>query len=144
MSRDLQNLISAESGIKATRDLGKYLGMPILQKRLNKDTFGEILEKVSTRLSGWKGRVLSLAGRITLTKTVLSSLPVHSMSTIMLPKSILSSLDKAARTFVWGSTMDKKKQHLVAWEKVCLPKGEGGLGIRSAKVMNKALVAKIG
>ncbi|KAG7564109.1 Ribonuclease H domain [Arabidopsis suecica] len=108
--RDLIKLISDESGIQATRELGKYLGMPILQKRINKDTYGEVLEKMSTRLSGWKGRFLSMSGRVTLTKAVLSSIPVHSMSTIMLPA----------------------------------PKREGGLGIRSAKNMNKALLAKIG
>lgn len=45
--RDLQKLINDESGIKSTKELGKYLGMPILQKRINKDTFGEILQRVS-------------------------------------------------------------------------------------------------
>ena len=32
--------------------------MPILQKRINKDTFGEVLEKVASRLSGWKKQTL--------------------------------------------------------------------------------------
>lgn len=40
--------------------------------------------------------------------------------------------------------MEKKKQHLLAWKKGCRPKQEGGLGIRTAKVMNKALLAKVG
>ena len=39
--RDLEKLISDESGIKSTKDLGKYLGMPVLQKQINKDTFGK-------------------------------------------------------------------------------------------------------
>lgn len=79
-------MITAESGIGSTRELGKYLGMPILQKRMNKETFGEILERVSARLAGWKSKsLLSLAGRITLTKSVLASIPVHSMSAILLP-----------------------------------------------------------
>ncbi|KAG7578919.1 Reverse transcriptase domain [Arabidopsis thaliana x Arabidopsis arenosa] len=144
VSRDLSKLISDESGIKSTKDLGKYLGMPVLHKRINKDTFGEILERVSSRLSGWKEKTLSFAGRLTLTKAVLCSLPVHSMTTIMLPQSIISRLDKASRDFLWGSTSEKKKQHLVSWKRVCLPKGEGGLGVRSAKTMNKALIAKLG
>lgn len=41
VSRDLEKLTSDESGIKTTRDLGKYLGMPILQKKMNEETFGE-------------------------------------------------------------------------------------------------------
>lgn len=58
---DLERLISVESGIRATCDLGSYLGMPVLQKIINKETFGEILEKMSSRLEGWKGKMLSFA-----------------------------------------------------------------------------------
>ncbi|CAA7024805.1 unnamed protein product [Microthlaspi erraticum] len=52
VSRDLEKLITDESGIQSMRELEKYLGMPILQKRINKDTFGEILGRVSSRLTG--------------------------------------------------------------------------------------------
>lgn len=144
VSRDLEKLISDESGIKATKDLGKYLGMPVLQKRVSKETFGDILEKVSSRLAGWKSHVLSTAGRLTLTKAVLGSIPVHSMTTFLLPKSTLDKLDKISRNFVWGSTPENRKQHLIAWKSVCLPKCEGGLGIRRPVDMNKALLAKAG
>ena len=142
--RDLANLISDESGIKGTKELGKYLGMPVLQKRINKETFGTVIERVSSKLAGWKRRFLSLAGRITLTKSVLSSIPVHTMSSIALPVSTLIQLDKIARSFIWGSGEGIRKQHLVSWEKICKPKREGGLGIRSAKEMNIALLAKLG
>lgn len=144
MSRDLERVISEESGIKSTKDLGKYLGMPVLQKRINKETYGDILEKISTRLAGWKSNTLSFAGRLTLTKAVISSMPVHAMSTIALPKSTLESIDKASRAFLWGSSQEKRRQHLMSRKRVCRPKGKGGLGIRSAKEMNKALLAKIG
>lgn len=142
--RDLANRISEKSGIQSTRELGKYLGMPVLHERINKDTFGEVLEKVASRLLGWKGRFLSLAGRMTLTKAVLSSMPVHTMSTIALPSSTLNGLDKISRSFMWGSDVEKKKQHLVAWDRVCLPKVDGGMGIRAAKPMNQALLGKVG
>ena len=140
----MEKLISNESGIKSTRELGKYLGMPILERWINKDTFGEVLERVALRLAGWKGRSLSFAGRLTLTKSVLSSILIHTMSTLSLPQSTLEGLDKLARAFLWGSSLEKKKMHLVAWDRVCLPKREGGLGIQKSKFMNKALVSKIG
>ena len=91
VSRELGKMISDVSGIASTCDLGKYLGMPVLQKRINKETYGELLEKISSKLSGWRERTLSFAGRLTLTKAVLTAIPVHSMSTIILPKSILTS-----------------------------------------------------
>lgn len=139
VTRERGELISRESGISSTRDLGKYLGMPILQKRINKDTFEEVLEKFASRLSDWKKQTLSLARRVTLTKAVLSSIPVHSMSTICLPISTFEKLDSLSRSFVWGSG-----QHLVAWDKIYRPKTEGGLGIRVSRHMNKALIAKVG
>ncbi|KAG7548150.1 Ribonuclease H domain [Arabidopsis suecica] len=88
--------------------------------------------------------MLSFAGRLTLTKAVLPSIPVHSISSIVLPQSTLIWLDRVSRSFLWGSTMEKKKQHLEAWKRVCLPKKAGGLGIRVAAYMNKALIAKVG
>lgn len=45
---------------------------------------------------------------------------------------------------MWGSTTEKKKQHLISWQKICKPKEDGGLGIRSSEKMNKALIAKVG
>ncbi|KAG7556773.1 Reverse transcriptase domain [Arabidopsis suecica] len=142
--KDLAKQISDESGIKSTKELGKYLGMPILHKRINKDTFSEVIERVTSRLAGWKGRFLSMAGRLTLTKSVLSSIPVHTMSVISLPKSSMDRLDRISRDFLWGSTNEKRKQHLIAWKRICTPKSDGGLGIRAAKDMNKALVSKVG
>ncbi|CAA7024106.1 unnamed protein product [Microthlaspi erraticum] len=144
VSRELEKEISDASGIQSSRDLGKYLGMPVLQKRMNKDTFGETLARVSSRLVGWKSCVLSMAERLTLTKAVLSSIPVHSMSSLMLPQSTLTSLDRISRSFLWGSSPEHRKQHLLSWKAVCLPKKDGGLGIRSSKSMNLALVAKVG
>ncbi|CAA7040260.1 unnamed protein product [Microthlaspi erraticum] len=103
-----------------------------------------VVERVSSKLAGWKGRVLSLAGRITLTKAVLGSVPVHTMSACKLPESTAKALDRVSRDFVWGSTAEKRKQHLIGWERLCQPKAEGGLGIRKSNLMNKALLAKVG
>ncbi|XP_010471448.1 PREDICTED: uncharacterized protein LOC104751234 [Camelina sativa] len=86
----------------------------------------------SFRAEGWKGRLLSFAGRLTLTKAVLSSIHVHSMSTIKLPMSILNQLDGVSRDFLWGRSLEKRKQYLVAWDRVCYQrKTEGLMNARS-------------
>lgn len=66
------------------------------------------------------------------------------MSSCKLSESTLKSLDRVSRDFLWGSTTEKRKQHLLGWEKICLPKTQGGLGIRKTSLMNKALLAKVG
>lgn len=66
------------------------------------------------------------------------------MSAILLPAATWESLDRASRSFVWGTTVEKRKLHLLAWRKLCRSKTEGGLGFRPAREMNKALLAKVG
>lgn len=65
------NELSDAMGFQRMDDLGKYLGVPILHKRVTKHTFGYILDKASQCLSTWKARSLSMAGRGTLVRSVL-------------------------------------------------------------------------
>lgn len=44
--------------------------------------------------------------------------------------------------FFWGGSFDEKKISWVAWNKVLMPKKNGGLGIRSLLSSNQSLLAK--
>lgn len=96
------------------------------------------------KLSGWKAKNLSFVGRTTLIKSVMSTLPVYTMQTNLLPTSIYNQMDKLNRNFLWGDSPDKKKIHLIKWEKVCEPLKEGGLGIHKTRTNNLANLSKIG
>lgn len=63
-----------------------YLGLPLSDKRLNKTVFLPLLRRLNSKLAGWAANFLSLAGRISLTNAVLSSLPVYYMSVFQLPQ----------------------------------------------------------
>ncbi|KAG6535549.1 hypothetical protein ZIOFF_000571 [Zingiber officinale] len=58
----------------------------------------------------------------------------------MLAKSIVQSLDRLCWDFLWHGNTNSKSR-LVAWHDVCLPKKEGGLGLKSLSVWNCAVVA---
>ena len=45
--------------------------------------------------------------------------------------------------FFWNGSNEGDKIYLIAWEKICQPKEEGGSGIRNWQLMNKALGAKL-
>lgn len=77
-----------------------------------------------------------------LIKSVLSSLPIYAMGTIILPTRVVKKLTAIARNFFWGGNHDKKSMAYVAWDKVTTPLSLGGLGLRSLKEMNMALVMK--
>ena len=85
-----------------------------------------------------------MAGRLTLTKAVLSAIPSYAMQGCYLPeRRIHNNLDRISRNFLWGSIEEKRKIHLVGWNKVAKPKDRGGLGFHVAKERNLTLAAKL-
>ena len=76
-------------------------------------------------------------------KSMMSAIPNHVMQGAALPNHLCDKLDKINRNFLWGSTNEKRKMHLVGWEKIIRPKEEGGLGIQPARAKNVALLAKL-
>lgn len=101
--------LSKIMGIGLSGDLGKYLGIPLLHSRASYNHFKPILGKVQLKLSGWKGKMLILAGRSTLIKSVLTALPNYHMQTMLLPKKLLIEVEKASKSFLWGSLENEKK-----------------------------------
>ncbi|GJY59697.1 hypothetical protein Tco_0459589 [Tanacetum coccineum] len=56
------------------------------------------------------------------------------------PTRILLELEQLMRGFLWCQGDMRKGKAKVSWEVVCLPKNEGGLGLRRLKLFNKALM----
>lgn len=65
--------------IRSTPKLDKYLGFPMIHGRMTKGGFEFIVEKMQTRLASWKNKMLNKAGRVTLAKSVLNSIPIYYM-----------------------------------------------------------------
>jgi hypothetical protein len=130
-------------GVSSTPNLGKYLGFPLSPNGRNIRDFDFVVEKVQAKLSSWKAKLLSPASRVILVQSITSAIPAYYMQNVALPIRICSSLDKLNRDFLWGSTDERKKMHMVSWDKVCRPRELGGLGLYSAKARNLALLAKL-
>ncbi|KAL6178884.1 hypothetical protein ACLB2K_050401 [Fragaria x ananassa] len=107
--KTMASSISATCGSPLTSDLGKYLGMRLIQSRVNKHTYDAIFDKVQSRLSSWKSKALNMAGRLTLIQSVTSAIPNYAMQTTKFPVSLCDRLDKLNRNFLWGDVDDKKK-----------------------------------
>lgn len=91
--------ICARCQIPLTADLGKYLGVPLIHKRVSKTTYYHILEKVQDRLAGRKAEQLSMAGRTLLVQS--SAIPVYTMQTTRIPEAINQEIDRRNCGFVW-------------------------------------------
>ncbi|XP_061344062.1 uncharacterized protein LOC133290031 [Gastrolobium bilobum] len=136
--------ISECLGVGVTSDLGKYLRVNLNHKRVSRKSLNYVVERVQCRMSSWSQNVLSLAGRVTLAKSVLETLPAYAMQTIDVPSGTCKEVEKLTRRFIWGSSSTKRKVHLVSWNNICRRKTEGGLGLRDQSLVNKAYAMKIG
>lgn len=98
---------------------------------------------MNKRLASWRAKVLSMAGRATLVKSVLSSVPVYQMQLLKFLDKDCDSIDKLSRSFLWNHGPSDIKIHLVNSELVCRPKEAGGLGIKQAPSPNDSLLMKL-
>ncbi|CAN1177967.1 Putative ribonuclease H protein At1g65750 [Linum perenne] len=126
-----------------TQNLGRYLGVPILHERVTAHTYQEILDRIDKKLTGWKVKTLSLAGRVTFAQSVLAAIPAYAMKTSVLPVNTCEEIDRRIRNFVWGTTAEERKVSLVSWENICLPKEKGGLGLKMARQLNRAYLTML-
>ena len=118
----------------------RYLGVPLITTRLVYNDCAVLVEKLDNRITNWKNKTLSFAGRLQLITSVLSSLHMYWASVFVLPTRIVHDLEKKMRDFLWSQGGLVKGKSKVAWDSICAPKFEGGLGIRKIEDMNKALM----
>lgn len=55
------------------------------------------------------------------------------MQIIQLPSYVIARLEQYQKNFLWGTTSQKKRLHMIKWEVIMTPKNEGGLGIQKLK-----------
>ena len=85
IDRHVARQIGDEIGFKTTTDLRKYLGLPIIHGRTTRGTYSYRVDKLQKCNTSYHTTRLSLAGRKTLVKSILSALPVYTMQTTILP-----------------------------------------------------------
>ena len=121
----------------------RYLGLPLLTKRMTVHNYLPLVEKIRSRMSSWTGRFLSYAGHLQLIKSVISSLANFWMQAFKLSGSCLREIESLCSAFLWSGPDLRTSKAKVCWKDVCLSKQEGGLGVRSLKEMNTVLCLKL-
>jgi hypothetical protein len=58
----------------------RYLGIPMHFRKLSNKDWEKIEERIEKKLSSWKGKYLSVRGRLVLINSVLTSLPMFMLS----------------------------------------------------------------
>jgi hypothetical protein len=64
----------------------KYLRIPLHYQTLRRDDLQPLIDKIIKRIAGWRGKLLTQAGRMILIKTCISSIPIHMLSFLKFPR----------------------------------------------------------
>ncbi|XP_049364529.1 uncharacterized protein LOC125829336 [Solanum verrucosum] len=121
--------IKRVTGFKQKEGHITYLGCPLYIGRPRIIYFSDLINKVVNRITGWKAKILSYGGRKTLVKHVLQSLPIHLISAIYPPSTIIKQIQNLMADFFWGWKNDRKKYHWSSWKNLSFPYEEGGIGV---------------
>ncbi|XP_039057030.1 uncharacterized protein LOC120200200 [Hibiscus syriacus] len=113
-SRILED-IKIISGFKIGIFPVRYLGIPLVTRKLSVKDCEPLLGKIRQLLQYWSGRNLSYVGRLELICSVLFN----------------KGADKSAAGAI------------VSWESICLLKSEGGLGLKNTSNCNKACIINL-
>nr|GFB59557.1 hypothetical protein [Tanacetum cinerariifolium] len=118
----------------------KYIGVSLVSSRSIYRDCKELIDKVQNRVNDWNNKSLSIAGRLQLIQSILSSLHVYWASVFMPPSRVLLDIEQIMCGFLWSQDNMSRGKVKVAWDVVCLSKQEGGFGIRRLDHFNKALM----
>ena len=83
----------------STEPFEKYVGLPPVIGRGKKQAFVEIKLCIQSKLSGWKTKLLSQAGREILIKFVAQAIPVYAMNCFLLPASFCDEINSMMGQF---------------------------------------------
>lgn len=114
---------------------------PIIKTPLAADC-DALIDKVAARIESWLSKNLTFASRLQLISSVLYILQVYWTSIFILPKKVIRMLEQKLNRLRWSGNANNQAQAKVAWNYVCVPKQEGGLGIKKLEDWNKASILR--
>jgi len=117
--------------------------VPLTSKKMTKQDYKPLLDKILSRFSSWTVRHLSFAGRLQLIQSVIYSIISFWASIFLLPNQCLLEIERMCSAFLWSGKHESARGAKVSWDSVCTPKEYGGLGLRRLQPWNKVLGLKL-
>lgn len=122
--------------------LARYLGVPLVSRKLYKDDCKILIENVRKRINDWRNKCLSYARRLQLITSILSSLQVDQTYIFLLLVNVCDSIDTMLKSFLWAGSDKDIGSTSVSWKDICMPKSQWGLGLKPLQKWNEALMSK--
>lgn len=98
-------------------------GTIIYFRKLSNGDWKMIEQRFEKKLSSWKGKHLSVGGRLVLINSVLTSLAMFMVSFLEVPRGVLEKLEYYRSRFFWQADNHKRKYRLTKWDIILPTKG---------------------
>ncbi|GJT78501.1 RNA-directed DNA polymerase, eukaryota, reverse transcriptase zinc-binding domain protein [Tanacetum coccineum] len=108
----LKNVMKFKEGSLPSR----YLGVPLVTKRLGVNYCQILIDKIKGRTKDWKCKSLSYAGRLLLIATILESMSAYWASVFKLPKFVIKEVNGILKRFLWSNGDSAKEKAKLAWK----------------------------
>ncbi|GJT83575.1 RNA-directed DNA polymerase, eukaryota, reverse transcriptase zinc-binding domain protein, partial [Tanacetum coccineum] len=79
------------------------------------NSWDDVISKVSSRLSKWKLKLFSIGDRLTLLKSVLTSIPLYHMSIFKVSIDVLNHLEPIRQNLYYGVDGSDRKLAWISW-----------------------------
>ena len=120
----------------------RLLGIPMGFKVSLKQRWQWVMEKVEGKLTRWKRRQLTLAGRIMILNHFIIPSVIYFLSCWRPPDGDIKRFTRLCRNYLWGGDPWNNSMPKVKWDFCTIPKEVGGLGIRDINHTADRLASK--
>ena len=120
----------------------RYLGLPLMSRKLKISEYSPLMIKIGSSFHSWSVKLLTYAGRLQLLKTVIFGTVTFWTSAFILAKGCIKAIESLCSRYLWSGNTEKRSIAKIAWTTVCLPKNEGGLGLRNLMIWNLVMCLK--
>ncbi|XP_010430863.1 PREDICTED: uncharacterized protein LOC104715119 [Camelina sativa] len=121
----------------------KYMGLPLMSRKLKVAEYAPLIEKIKARFNSWATKSLSFADIVQLITSDISGIVNFWISTFILPLGCIRQIESLCSRFLWSGQIEKKGLAKISWSQVCLPKSEGGIGLRRFATWNRTLCLRM-
>lgn len=120
----------------------KFLGCMVGGNHRCSGFWKPLVNVLEARLSSWKGRMLSIGGRVTLINSVLANIPRYYFAFYKAPPLVIKKLEVIQRNFLWCGLVERKGIAWVSWLDICKDRDKGWMGVKHLGHFNRAMLAK--
>lgn len=114
MNPNVRYSIVERSGFTLADGIGRYLGALFPNGRRKKNNFKGIINRMGSKLAGWKAQCLSMVGRVVLAQFALGSMASFAMLHTKIPLTTCNELEKAQRALFGVMAQDLERLEWLA------------------------------